>query len=173
VPRGARKTLTDDRPHGTTHERKFESADHDRASEQGTGGRNQCIFLAGLFLGLDKTVAVSLAVSESQRVFRLQVGEQLLLGVRIEKCIEPSPRPNAHVEVALRTDLQVAFQFVTVQLRIAAGALDPYTFGHRARALFRADARGHQFFEPAHERIISKFRYCPNSNGAGMPSASG
>ena len=51
----------------------------------------------------------------------------------------------------------VALKFIPVQLRVALGALDPYALWHGSRALLGADARRHEFFKPAHGRILSQF----------------
>jgi hypothetical protein len=142
--------LADNGSHGAAHEGEFERAGDDRLAEQGAARRDQGVFLAGLFLRLRQPVAVLLAVSESQRILRLQVGRDLLLRIGIEEPVEPRSSTDAHVMLALGADVEVALKLRPVELRIAFRAFDPDALRDGARALLRLDARGHQFLEPAH-----------------------
>jgi hypothetical protein len=68
------------------------------------------------------------------------------LRIGIEEEIEAPASADSHVVIALRTHMEVALEFIAIQLSVTIRAFDPYALGYRLGALFGADARWHQFF---------------------------
>src|SRR5690606_10230026 len=96
---------------------------------------------------------VLLLVAEAEHVGRGELGADLAQFARVEEGLEPGPRPDRAMEGALRADLEVLLQLRPVQHRAAALALLPQPLGHAAlarRSAVGADARRHQFLQPAH-----------------------
>src|SRR5690606_5429278 len=145
----------DHRAHRAAHERELERAGHHRLPHQHAGHRDQRVLLAGFLLRLREPVAIALAVTEPERVERLEPRRDLLLGIGIEEPVEALACADAHVVLAFRAHVEVALELGAVELRVAVRTLDPDALRHGARALLRLDARGHQLFEPAHAGIIN------------------
>ena len=110
------------------------------------------IILGGGFLCLGEAVLVFLGVPEAEFVYGLYVLADFTARLRVEKLIQPFPRGNAHVMIALGTDFQVPAQFGAIQHSVATGTLGPDAFGDRApAATVGLDARREKFFKPAHK----------------------
>ena len=105
-------------------------------------------------------LGVLLAVLELQRVDRQHLLADLAAAFGVEKGVEPRPRADAVVVVALGADVEVLLEVGLVEHRLAGRALDPQALGHRA-ALGRVgglDLRRQQFFEPAHAFVLLRFK---------------
>src|SRR5690606_40002 len=127
-------------------------------------GDQRVTLAAGLLRGLD-AVGIALLVLEAEHVHRAQGGTDLGARALVQERGQPRARADRAVVAALRADLEVLLELRPVQHRSALVAFFPQTLGHAALAAggrFGADARGHQFLQPAHAR---------QSNPPGPPKA--
>src|SRR5690606_18162867 len=108
----------------------------------------------GLLRGLD-AVGIALLVLEAEDIHRAQGGTDLGARALVQEGGQLCTRADRAVVAALRADLEVFLEFRPVQDRSALVAFFPQALGHAALAAggrFGADARGHQFLQPAHAR---------------------
>ena len=73
-----------------------------------------------------------LQVLELERIHRLQIRCQLLARLRIQENIQPAPRLDTIVVVALGADLQVPLQLSPIEDSITARTFGPEPLRHRA-----------------------------------------
>src|SRR5690606_33904622 len=160
------EAFADHGAHGAAHEVELEGGRHHRHALERAAHDNQGVILAGLFLGLSQAILVTLAVAETQDVDWLDLRPDLAPAAAVQKGLQTPPGADAQVVIALGTDLQIALQLWPVQHGIAGSAFGPQAFRHVAAdpaplPRFGADARRHQFFEPAHVLVAS---YAPTGS---------
>src|SRR5690606_30895276 len=146
----AHETLADDGAHRTADEAKLERGRDERLPLQRAAHDDERVALAGLALCARQAVLVALRIFELERIERLEVRRDLLPRLRIEKELEALACREPQVMAAGRAHVQVALELGAIELSAAAGALDPQSFGNGMPPLLGADARRHQFVEPAH-----------------------
>ena len=164
---GAREFLAADRTHRAAHVGELERAGDQRLGLEQAAHRDQRILLAGLLLRGDDAILVLFRIAEFQRIDRFEFGKQFLAAVLVEERRQTLARADRVVMAALRTHFKIALQLRPIQHRAAAFAFFPQAFRHLAlgRAL-GADARRHQFLQPAHVVVFSSLHGTPGSTGA-------
>jgi hypothetical protein len=116
--------------HAAAHELELEAGgDHGHAHHR-TAHHHHGVGLAGGFQRRLQALRVLLAVLELQRVDRHHLLADLPAAFGVQEGIQPRPRADAVVVVALGADIEVALQIGLVEHRLAGRTLDPQAFGH-------------------------------------------
>jgi hypothetical protein len=105
-----------------------------------------------------QAIAIALLVLELQAVYRLDLDQDFLPALGVEKDINAPPSTDAHMVVALGADVHVALDIGAIQHRIALDAFLPQSFGHTGAffTVAAAHARGQNLAYPAHCKPRSK-----------------
>ena len=131
---------------------ELEGHTHQRQSLQLAAHGNQRVFFTGGALRRGKAVAIALLVLELEAVYRFDLGEDFLPVGRIQEDVQATPRADAHVVIALGTDVIVALEIRAVEHGVALDAFLPQSLGH-VGALFTlvtAHAGRQNLVYPAH-----------------------
>ena len=106
---------------------------------RGPGAKLACARAAGeIFIGLFIGAGLPFlfaaltidAVGRAATKMIEEVRRQFRLSTFVEKILDALSCADAHMEIALRADLKVSLQLISIELRITTTALDPDPFGH-------------------------------------------
>src|SRR5690606_18748333 len=133
-------------------EREFEGAGRNGTAMQQAAHGDQRILFADVLLSGDQAVLVLLAVAETQRIIRLQPRRDLNATADIKEGLQARAGADRPVMVALRADIQVAFQLRQVERGAAPFAFLPHAFLYAAPRTvgLGADTGRHEFRQPVH-----------------------
>ena len=113
---------------------------------------DQGIFLTSGFLGAREPVAIAFLVLELEAVHRLDIGQYFLAAGFIQKNRQATTGADAHVMIALRTDVVISLYVRAIEYRVTLDAFLPEAFRYAGTlaALFLAYPCRQNLVNPAH-----------------------
>jgi hypothetical protein len=89
---------------------ELKSNHHQRQALQGARHGDQSVFFPGRLLRGSKAISIAFFIFKLKTIYRFYIGEYFLPPLFIEKYIQAASGAYAHMVIALRADIIVAFE---------------------------------------------------------------